>query len=218
MLVAFRGWPAEAIEFYEGLTADNSRAYWSARKAVYEQAVYAPMVDLLAELAPEFGAGKIFRPYRDVRFSADKSPYKTHIGATLQRGGYIQLSATGLAAGSGMYMMAADQLDRYRRAVDDDTTGEELRALLSAIAGKGITVGGHERLKTVPKGYPRDHPRVDLLRNKGVVAWKEWPAAAWLGTAAAKRRVVDFLRTARPLRDWLDTHVGASRVEQATRP
>jgi uncharacterized protein (TIGR02453 family) len=208
--VAFRGWPAEALEFYEGLEADNSKAYWSVHKATYEEAVHAPMAALLDELEAEFGAGKIFRPYRDVRFSADKSPYKTHIGAWLERGGYLQLSAAGLAAGNGMYMMAADQLDRYRRAVHDDRTGEQLRALMDEISRKGIRVGGHEQLKTAPKGYPRDHPRVDLLRNKGVVAWRDWPVAAWLGTAAAKRRVVEFFRASQPLNDWLDAHVGPS--------
>jgi uncharacterized protein (TIGR02453 family) len=212
VLVAFRGWPAEALEFYEGLEADNSKAYWTAHKDVYEQQVYAPMAELIRELEPEFGAGKVFRPYRDVRFSADKVPYKTNIGATLERGGYIQLSATGLAAGNGMYMMAPDQLDRYRRAVDDDAIGEQLRALMAQMGRKGIDVGGHDELKTAPRGYPRDHPRVDLLRYKGVVAWKEWPVAAWLGTAAAKRRVVEFMRTSRPLTEWLDTWVGPSET------
>jgi uncharacterized protein (TIGR02453 family) len=210
--VAFRGWPAEALEFYEGLEADNSKAYWTAHKDVYDQMVYAPMAELLRELEAEFGAGKVFRPYRDVRFSADKAPYKTNIGATVERGGYIQLSASGLAAGNGMYMMAADQLERYRRAVDHDETGEELRALMAEIARKGIDVSGHDELKTAPRGYPRDHPRVDLLRYKGVVAWKEWPVAAWLGTAAAKRRVVEFLRASQPLMQWLDSRVGRSEA------
>jgi uncharacterized protein (DUF2461 family) len=79
------------------------------------------------------------------------------------------------------------------------------------VAAHGIDVTGHETLKTAPKGYPKDHPRIDLLRNKGLVAWKEWPAAAWLGTAAAKKRVVDFLRATRPLQDWLADRVGPSR-------
>lgn len=81
--MSFDGWPEEALEFYEGLAADNSKAYWTAHKAVYEDAVLRPMTGLLEELAAEFGEAKIFRPYRDVRFSADKSPYKTHIGATI---------------------------------------------------------------------------------------------------------------------------------------
>jgi uncharacterized protein (TIGR02453 family) len=211
--VAFRGWPAEALEFYEGLEADNSKSYWTAHKDTYERDVYAPMVELLAELEPEFGAGKIFRPYRDVRFSADKSPYKTAIAATLERGGYIQLSARGLAAGSGMYMMATDQLARYRRAVAEDATGEPLQAIVTKLRRRGNEVMGHEQLKTAPRGCPNDHPRVELLRYKGIVVWREWPAAAWLGTAAAKRRVVELLRAAVPLNEWLATHVGGSDSE-----
>ena len=212
--MAFRGWPAEALEFYEGLAADNSKTYWTAYKATYEQKVLAPMTELLAELEPEFGAGKIFRPNRDVRFSADKSPYKTAIGAVVKNSGYIQLSANGLAAGSGMWMMAADQLDRYRRAVADDATGETLEKIIAEIERHRIAVEGHDVLKTAPRGYPRDHPRVDLLRNKGLVAWKQWPVAAWLGTAAAKRRVVDFLHSTGPLRDWLDRQVGPTTVPE----
>ena len=210
--MAFRGWPTEALEFYEGLEADNSKTYWVAHKETYDRHVYAPTVELLAELEPEFGPGKIFRPNRDIRFSADKSPYKTAIAASLERGGYLQFSPRGLAAGNGMYMMAPDQLDRYRRAVADDDTGEALRRMVQGVERQGIEVGGHESLKTVPKGYPKDHPRVDLLRNKGLVAWKQWPVAAWLGTATAKRRVAEFLRASQPLRDWLEAHVGETAV------
>ena len=205
--MAFRGWPVEALEFYEGLEADNSKTFWTAHKAVYDDKVHAPMMELLAELAPDFGAGKIFRPYRDVRFSNDKSPYKTAIGATLERGGYIQLSAKGLAAGNGMWMMEPDQLARYRAAVDDDKSGQKLHKVLTEVASHGIDVGGHDELKTAPKGYARDHPRVEYLRYKGLVAWREWPVAAWLGTAAAKKRIVEFLRDSAPLNDWLRTHV-----------
>src|SRR2546423_8844512 len=142
-VVAFRGWPTEALEFYEGLEADNSKTYWLDHKQVYDEKVYAPMAALLAELEPEFGPGRIFRPYRDVRFSADKSPYKTSIGAWLEVGGYVQLSADGLAAGCGMYQLAPDQLDRYRRAVADDRTGKELTAVIATIERAGVAVQGH---------------------------------------------------------------------------
>jgi uncharacterized protein (TIGR02453 family) len=212
--VTFRGWPSEALEFYEGLAADNSKTYWAAHKAIYDTRVHAPMAELLAELEPEFGPGKIFRPYRDVRFSPDKSPYKTHMGAWLAAGGYVQLSAAGLAAGSGMYQMAPDQLDRYRRAVADERTGQELTAVIAAIEQARIGVHGHDSLKTAPKGYPKDHPRLGLLRHKGLTTWKEWPPAAWMGTAAAKKRIVEFLRTSRPLRQWLDANVGQSSVSR----
>jgi uncharacterized protein (TIGR02453 family) len=209
--MAFTGWPAEALDFYEGLAADNSKSYWTENKATYDEKVHAPMVALLADLEPEFGAGKIFRPYRDVRFSADKSPYKTTIAATLEKGGYVQLSADGLACGRGYYWMASDQLARYRAAVAEDRTGKELETIIAAAAKKKIGITGHEQLKTPPRGYPKDHPRADLLRNKGLVAWQEWPPAAWLGTRRAKDRVVAFLHATDHLAAWLDTNVGESR-------
>jgi uncharacterized protein (TIGR02453 family) len=210
--MAFRGWKAEAIEFYEGLEADNSRTYWQAHKADYEALVLQPMQDLLAELADDFGEGNIFRPYRDVRFSADKSPYKTNIAAMVGGIGYLQFSADGLAAGSGYWMMASDQLDRYRRAVADDVTGPAVSAIAAKAAKAGLQVTAHESLKSAPRGYPKDHPRIELLRLKGLVTWREWPVAAWLGTAKAKDRVVGFLRDSAPLRAWLDDHVGASTL------
>ena len=210
--MAFRGFPAEALEFYEGLAADNSKAYWTAHKAVYDSCVYGPMTELLAELADEFGSAKIFRPYRDVRFSADKAPYKTSIGATLERGGYVQLTAEGLGAGSGRYHLMPDQLERFRAAIADDKTGTALADLVATVRGRGIDVSAHDVLKTVPRCYPKDHPRADLLRHKGLITWQQWPAGRWLGTAAAKRRVVDFLRSSQPVSDWLDTHVGDSTV------
>lgn len=215
--MVFHGWPAEALEFYEGLQADNTKAYWTDHKDVYENQVRAPMLALLAELELEFGVGKIFRPNRDVRFSADKSPYKTTIAAMLGGGGYVQLSAEGLAAGSGMYMMAPDQLARYREAVVDGRTGGELELVVAEVSRRGIEVTGRDRLKTAPKGYPTDHPRIDLLRHKGLIAWRQWPVSSWLGTAAAKRKVVEFLRTTRPLNAWLETHVGPSELPTDTR-
>jgi len=210
--VAFRGWPSEAIDFYDGLEEDNSRDYWQAHKPVYDSAVRAPMEALLEELAPEFGEGKIFRPNRDVRFSADKSPYKTSIAAVLGEGGYVQLSAAGLGVGNGMYMMAPDQLERFRAAIDDERTGGALVELVAATRAKDIEVTAHESLKTAPRGYPKDHPRIDLLRMKGVITWREWPVAPWLSTAKAKTRVVDLLRASRPVAGWLDEHVGPSTM------
>lgn len=206
--MTFRGWPIEALEFYEGLTADNSKSYWSAHLAVYEQQVRAPMEELLALLEPEFGPGRIFRPYRDVRFSKDKSPYKNHLAASLPSAGYIQLSQDGLAVGSGMYQMSPEQLERYRRAVASEATGTVLAGIIATIEKAGIGVLGRDTLKTVPRGYPKDHPRLSLLRHKGLVSWKEWTPAAWLGTAAASKRVVGVLRAGRPLREWFSDHVG----------
>jgi uncharacterized protein (TIGR02453 family) len=210
--VAFRGWADEAIAFFDGLEVDNSKAYWEAHKDVYLRAVKGPMDELLAELAPEFGPVKVFRPYRDVRFSKDKTPYKTNIAATIGDG-YVSLSAAGLGAGAGMYHLAPDQLERYRRAVDDDATGREIAALIAGLRKRGHDVIAHGVLKTAPKGYAKDHPRIDLLRSKGMTIWREWEPGAWLATKKAKERVVGVLRAAKPLNEWLAEHVGPTTLE-----
>ncbi len=208
----FRGWPEEALDFYEGLEADNSKSYWQRHKAVYDELVKAPMEALLGELRKEFGDGRIFRPYRDVRFSADKSPYKTNIAATLSAGGYISLSTEGLGAGSGMYVMANDQLERFRKAVDDNRTGKQIEAIVSKLRSSGVEVSAYDVLKTAPKGYQKDHPRIELLRQRGLISWRQWPVGAWLGTAKAKDRIVDFLRESKPLNAWLKRNVGDSTL------
>jgi uncharacterized protein (TIGR02453 family) len=212
--MAFKGWPVEALEFFEGLEAENSKAYWQRHKDVYETQVRAPMEALLAELQPKWGEGKIFRPYRDVRFSADKTPYKTNIAAMVGDG-YISLTANGLGAGAGMWEMAPDQLERYREAVDRDKSGGKLAAIVAEAKKAGQEAMGHGLLKTAPRGYPKDHPRVELLRFKGLVEWRDWPAGAWLGTAKAKDRVVKFMENSRPLMAWLNENVGPSTLPRS---
>ena len=214
--MAFQGWKVEALEFFEGLEADNSKSYWQAHKDVYEDVVRAPMEELLAELEPEYGDGRIFRPYRDIRFSRDKSPYKTAIGATVGDG-YVQVDARGLAVGSGMWEMAPDQLERYRAAVADDGSGSKIERIVSSVRADGLDVSGHGELKTAPKGYPKDHPRIELLRYKGLVTWREWPAGAWLGTKRAKERIVEFLERSKPIGGWLHEHVGRSTMPERGR-
>ena len=208
--MGFAGFPDEAVEFYEGLEADNSRSYWQAHKDVYDRCVLAPMTELLAELEPRHGATKIYRPYRDLRFSADKTPYKTAIGAHAGSG-YVQLSAAGLAAGSGMYTMSPDQLERYRAAVADGRTGAALERVVAGLASDGISVHGRDSLKTAPRGYPADHPRIGLLRHKGLIAWQEWAVGPWLGTPEVVAVLDDFLTGSRPLIRWLDQNVGPQR-------
>ena len=215
--MAFTGWPVEAVEFFEGLEDDNTKTYWNEHKATYEHCVRAPMEELLAELAKPFGEGKIFRPYRDVRFSADKSPYKTNIAATLANGGYVSLDADQFGAGTGYYMMAKDQLARFRDAIDDDTEGPTLERLVTKLRAAGLEVTAHDTLKTAPRGFPKDHPRIELLRMKGCIAWRSWEIGAWLGTAEPAQRVRDFLQTAKPLVTWLDTRVGPSELDDGWR-
>ena len=206
--MGFSGWPAGAVEFFQGLQADNTKAYWTAHKAVYEESVREPMAGLLGELSGEFGPGRIARPYRDVRFQADKSPYKTAIYAALDRGGYIHFGADGLRAATGYHMMSPAQLDRYRRAVDSDADGARLATLVEGLRAEGLEVGGGQALKSAPRGYAKDHPRIELLRYKGLICWRHWPVAPWLYTAQAKDRVAGVLRAAAPLQRWLDQNVG----------
>jgi uncharacterized protein (TIGR02453 family) len=206
--VAFGGWPQEALVFYEGLTADNSKSFWTAHKAVYQDAVQRPMEELVEQLAGEFGEPKIFRPYRDIRFSNDKTPYKTSIAAMIGSACYVQFSADGLAAGAGLWQMDPPRLGRYRAAVDEDITGTRLAAIVAALRKAGIEVQGPDRLKSAPRGYDTDHPRIDLLRLKGIAAWREWPPEPWLHTPAAARRVSALLRASADLRSWLGAHVG----------
>ena len=213
--MAFRGWPAEALEFFEGLEANNSKSFWQANNKVYEETVKVPMVALLGELEGEFGPGKLFRAYRDVRFSKDKSPYKTNIAASVGSSGYVTLSADGLGVGSGMYMMAPDQLERFRSAVADGRSGGDLTSIVTTIRERGYACAVNDSLKTAPKGYPKDHPRIDLLRGKGITVWQLWPPGAWLGTSKAKDRVVTVLRAAQPLNEWLSGHVGQTTVVSA---
>jgi uncharacterized protein (TIGR02453 family) len=200
------------VEFFRGLEADNTKAYWSAHKGLYEASVREPMAGLLSELSGEFGPGRIARPYRDIRFRADKSPYKTQIYALFDRGGYVNFSADGLTAGAGYFRMSPVQLERYRNAVGRETDGAQLVTLVEQLRGEGLEVGGAQVLKSAPRGYPQDHPRIELLRYKGLICWHHWPVAAWLHTAAAKDKVAGFLRTTAPLHHWLEHHVGPDQT------
>jgi uncharacterized protein (TIGR02453 family) len=207
--MAFGGWTDEALVFYEGLEADNSKSYWTRNKAAYEDKVLRPMTELVEQLAPEFGEPKIFRPYRDIRFSADKTPYKTHIGATLGHTSYVQFSADGLAAGAGMWHMEPDELARYREAVAADRTGAEFEEIIARIEKAAVEVHGHGTLKSAPRGYPADHPRIGLLRHKGITTWQHWDPEPWLRTPAAAQKVRSFLRTSAPFCAWLTSNVAS---------
>jgi len=208
--MSFQGFPVEALDFYEGLEADNTKTYWTAHKQVYEQSVRAPLVELCAALEPEFGEAHLFRPYNDLRFAKDRSPYKEQQGAVVGDH-YLHVSAAGLFAASGYHQMAADQLERYREAVDDERSGGTLERLVRKIRSQGYTVGG-DALKTQPRGYAPDHPRIDLLRHKGLVAWIEFGSPPWLHTAGAADRVTQAWRAMIPLSRWLDDNVGASKL------
>ncbi|MGY1712439.1 DUF2461 domain-containing protein [Geodermatophilus sp. SYSU D00758] len=218
----FQGFPDEGLVFYEGLEADNSKTYWTRHRALYEDCVRAPLQALLDEVAGEFGTAKVFRPYRDVRFSNDKMPYKTHQGAVVSSDGrgagawYVQLSAEGLMVAGGAWRLESDQVARYRRAVAADVPGERLDQELSRLTGSGWTVDG-ERLKRVPAGFAPESPRADLLRHRALHASRRWEPAAWLHTRESLERVRDAWRALTALNDWLADNVGATTKEPRPR-
>jgi uncharacterized protein (TIGR02453 family) len=217
-MMPFTGFPERALDFYEGLEADNSRTYWQANKQAYDDAVAAPMRALLDDLEREFGSGKIFRPNRDVRFSKDKSPYKTHCGAVLadhggQAGGYVQLSADGLLVAGGYYSTAPDQVERYRRAIADDIPGGRLVRILATLRKAGYEIRGNT-LKTSPRGYPKDHPRADLLRHRSLYAARSWKPEPWLHTAQALTHVRTAWRAFAPLNAWLADNIGPTTTDR----
>jgi uncharacterized protein (TIGR02453 family) len=203
--MSFHGFPEAALDFYEGLEADNSKAYWTDHKAVYDESVAAPMRELLDELEPEFGVAKTSRPYRDVRFSKDKSPYKTRHYAVIispDRALYVGIDAHGLHLGGGRHESSPDQVARLREAVADGTTGPGLVSILETLRRKGFEVGG-DQLKRVPKPWDALHPREDLLRYKTIIGWVDIEPEPWLHTAKAKTKVMSTWRALEPLNAWL---------------
>ena len=208
--MAFDGFSADSFAWFAGLEADNSKAWFTEHRETYDRAVRGALEALLEELADDYGGYvKLFRQNRDVRFSRDKSPYKTRTyGVILERPDsraalYVEISRPGLFAGSGYHMLDSAQLERFRDAVMDDRSGPELERAIAGIETFG------EALKTAPRGYPRDHPRVQLLRHKSLVAGSRLaPRARGIGRDAALDHVRGTWNACAPMNAWLDAHVG----------
>jgi uncharacterized protein (TIGR02453 family) len=219
--MAFTGFPVEGIEFYEELAADNSRSFWQANKGRFDEFVKQPMIEF-TEALDDFGPFHLFRPYNDVRFSKNKPPYKTAQGAYGESEGgaghYAQFSADGLMVGAGYYAMAKDQLARFRGAIDGEATGAELVELVAAATRSKYTISAIDELTTAPRGVPRDHPRIELMRLKGLIAVKEFGTPKWLHTAAAATRTRQTWNGVAELCAWLDAHVGPSTMPPGDRP
>jgi uncharacterized protein (TIGR02453 family) len=209
---SFTGFGAEALGFYAGLEADNSKAYWTDHRERYERAVREPMLALLADLEPEFGPARLFRPYRDVRFSADKSPYKTHQGAVVAHPGgagawYVRVAATGIAVGGGVMNLDADRLAAYRAAVDADRSGRALAAIVTTLTGAGFETVG-DTLIRAPRGFDPTHPRIDLLRHKTIALVLDHGDPDWFTTPTCRDEVAAVWREIDPFLAWFGKHVG----------
>jgi len=204
----FEGFPVAALDFYDDLEMDNTKSFWEAHKAVYDEAVKAPMVALMAALEPEFGTAKVFRPYRDVRFAKDKTPYKTSQGAFIAAGPatgwYLEVAARGVRVGGGFYDATSERIAGFRAAVADDRTGPVLARALAKLEKAGWEIGG-DALKTAPRGYDADHPRIDLLRRKQLFVGQTYGFEPWIHTAELADRVRADWKAIRPVVDWLGT-------------
>ena len=191
----FAGFAPEARQFLRDLKRNNDREWFKARKADYERHVRGPMLRLVGELGisiAEHSPGymrdarkSVYRIYRDIRFSKDKSPYKTPAAAVFPPNGlarhegagfYFQFSSDELLVGGGVYAPSSASLRKIREQVASDP--RELRAILAdrGFAGSFGSLDG-ATLKRVPRGFARDHSAADLLVYKQFLAGVELPAA-----------------------------------------
>ena len=208
-MVDFTGFTEAALDFYDDLEVNNTKAFWDAHKTVYVDAVAGPMKALAAALAEEFGEAKVFRPHRDVRFSKDKTPYKTAQGAFVPRGPatgwYVQFGAAGVRVGVGFYEASGARLATIREAIDDEAHGGQLEQIISDLQGSGWALGG-DTLKTAPRGYDTDNPRIGLLRHKSMTLGKDYGFEPVIHTPELVDRVRADWREATPFVDWVLAH------------
>lgn len=208
----FTGFPEAALDFYDDLEIDNSKVFWEAHKATYRAAVAEPIRALTDALADEFGPAKIFRPHRDVRFSKDKAPYKTHQGAFVAvapaTGYYVQIGAPGVRVGAGFYEATPARLVEIRKSIDHDRSGPELESLLRRLTGDGWEIAG-DRLKTAPRGYDVAHPRIELLRHRSLSVGRDYGFDEIIHSAELVDRVRRDWRATVPFVEWIAARTGS---------
>ena len=208
-MATFTGFPAAALDFYAALEENNNRRWWTENKGTYDAAVLAPFSALLGGLEPRFGPGRIFRPYRDMRFSPTQEQYKTGQGIFLSHhedvGYYLHLSAAGLRVGGGYHSAAPAQLARYRAAVDATSSGTALVGIVEQLQASGFAIAG-PTLKTLPRGFAKDHPRGQLLRHKTLSASLELGRPDWMDSRSAQEHIAEQWERLRPLVDWVIRH------------
>jgi uncharacterized protein (TIGR02453 family) len=215
--MAFNGFPREGFAWFDELEVNNNRDWFIAHRDTYDRAIRDPLEELLETFADEIGGRvKLFRQNRDIRFSRDKSPYKTntygvvHDRPSSLAGLYMSLSSEGFFVGTGYYQLEPAQLARFRDGVVDDQAGPRLERAVAAVHKAGVETFG-EALKTAPRGYPKDHPRAALLRHKSLFAGRRLARkATGIGRQAAVNHARATWDACAPMNAWLDEYVGAA--------
>jgi uncharacterized protein (TIGR02453 family) len=202
-------WPPEAIDFLRDLEANNDRDWFKANRERYDSYLVEPARELAEQLA-DLGPAHFFRPYNDTRFHM-RPPIKEQLGVAIGYGGaggyYVELSLDGLLIAAGMHHPAADQLARFRAAIDDGRRAAAFERAVKVAEGAGLEMPPPE-LKRAPRGYPLDHPRIDRLRLKSLTVYRRRPIGPWLHKRAADGEIRKGLQGGRPLVAWLGKHVG----------
>jgi uncharacterized protein (DUF2461 family) len=215
--IPFAGFTARAFEWFSGLEQDNSRAYFTATRERYETDVRGALMLMLQELSGTVGGSvRVFRQQNDMRF-APASPYKTRTYGVLEFTSpakarlYADVSARGVYSGSGYHRLTSDQQTRYRAAVVDDQIGARLLDALATALDVGLELISDD-LSSVPRGYPRDHPRAELLQHRSLLAGRLLPGGSGITREKALDHVTGSWRAAAPVTSWLDEHVGPSTL------
>lgn len=205
----FTGWPTRALEFLAELEANNDRDWFKANRGRYDELLREPMTALGEDLR-KLGRPHLFRPYNDTRFHGGP-PIKEHVGMAIGMEGaggyYVEISLDGLLVAAGLHNPQSDQVDRLRAAVADGRRAAPLRRAIDKAEAAGLELNEPD-LKRVPRGYPADHARADLLRHRRMMLHRRVPAAKWMSTRAAGGRIADTLASATPLVTWLRSNVG----------
>jgi uncharacterized protein (TIGR02453 family) len=203
----FSGFPPEAFAFFANLAKHNDREWFHAHKDVYERACREPMKALMAAIDPPLGAGWMSRINNDMRFNRERAPYKTRIEAGV-KGHYVSVGAQGMYVGTGIYKPEPAALRRLRESMAADASGKKLQAIIAALRRKGYTVATHESSAGPPRGYPADHPRIELLKMKDIHAGRMLEPAV-LSTPKALALVKKVMADLKPFSDWMKSYVPA---------
>jgi uncharacterized protein (TIGR02453 family) len=206
-------WPPEALEFLRELEDNNDRAWFKANRARYDTHLVEPARALAASVA-DLGEARLFRPYKDARFS-EGPPIKEQLGIAIGYAGaggyYVELSLDGLLVGGGLHHPAPDQLDRFRRAIDDDRVAPGFDRALRDAQDAGMQIIDPV-MKRGPRGYRLDHPRIEHLKRKHLTLFCRHALEPWLHEPACVERVRAQLVATTPLVAWLAAHVGPSQL------